>query len=562
MISRQLRDITDITDTGSPSRTLIHQSLEQKAAVYPSKPAVLYKHTFVTYAELNSAANRIAHTLVEAGLRRGQRVGIYLPNSIEMAQAVFGVLKAGGVFVPINRETKPSKLENILADCGAVALVTGETGYRAVQGNLRNLPSLTAVISTEPLPDPPQHLSYMTFEEIFGRGEVDPPPVGIRDPDLACLIYTSGSTGIRKGVVCGHNNVAFAADAIISYLENTADDRVINVLPFSFDYGLYQLLMTVRFGGTLVVACGFICVASVLRTIERYKITGFPLIPSLASMLLKHNLQGYDLSSLRYITSTAAALPPSHLGQLQALLPHVRIFSMYGMTECKRTLYLPPDRTRDKPRSVGIPIPGTEVWVEGPGGRRCGPGEVGELVVRGTHVMRGYWNDPELTEKYFRADPKSGARLLYSNDLFRTDEDGFYYFVARRDDIIKSRGGKVAPKEVEAVLCEHSQVIEAAVIGVPDAALGAAIVAVAVSCAAAPSEDELWRHCADRLESYMVPHRILFADTLPRTSNGKIDKQKLSMMDILPAMGRTEAGAAQDDESATRKPAAERQLSV
>lgn len=417
------------------------------------------------------------------------------------------------------------------------------SGYRAVQENLRNLPSLTAVIATEPLPDPPQHRSYTTFEEIFSRGEVDPPPVGISDQDLACLIYTSGSTGTRKGVVCGHNNAAFAADAIISYLENTADDRVINVLPFSFDYGLYQLLMTVRFGGTLVVACGFICVASVLRTIERYKVTGFPLIPSLASMLVKHNLQGYDLSSLRYITSTAAALPPSHLRQLQALLPQVKIFSMYGMTECKRTLYLPPDRIKDKPRSVGIPIPGTEVWVEGPGGRRCGPGEVGELVVRGSHVMRGYWNDSELTEKYFRAGPRSGERLLYSNDLFRTDGDGFYYSVARRDDIIKSPGGKVAPKEVEAVLCEHPHVINAAVIGVSDAVLGSAIVAVVIACAQAPSEHEIWRHCADRLESYMVPQRILFTDALPRTNNGKIDKQKLSALEELSATVRREAGA-------------------
>jgi len=551
-----------IIDTGGSNRALIHQSLEQNAALYSSKPAVLCKHTFVTYAELDSAANLIAHTLVEAGLPRGQRVGIYLPNSIEMAEAVFGVLKAGGVFVPINRETKPSKLAYILADCGAVALITGKAGYRAVQRNLENLPSLTTLISTEALPDPPQHLSYTTFEEILRRSEVDPPAAGICDQDLACIIYTSGSTGIRKGVVCGHSNVAFAADAIISYLENTPDDRVINVLPFSFDYGLYQLLMTVRFGGTLVVASGFICVAAVLRTIERYKVTGFPLIPSLASMLLKDNLEGYDLSSLRYVTSTAAALPPSHLQQLQALLPHVRIFSMYGMTECKRTLYLPPDRIRDKPRSVGIPIPGTEVWVEGLDGNKCGPGEVGELVVRGSHVMRGYWNDRELTEKYIRAGPSSGERLLYSNDLFRIDEDGFYYFVARRDDIIKSRGGKVAPKEVEAVLCEHPQVIEAAVVGVPDPALGSAIVAVVVSGAASPSEHELWRHCADRLESHMVPHRILFTDALPRTSNGKIDKHTLSMMDILPTMVPAAAEAAQNNESATRKPAAERRLSA
>ena len=239
------------------------------------------------------------------------------------------------------------------------------------------------------------------------------------------------------------------------------------------------------------------------------------------------DLSPYALSSLRYLTNTAAALPPSHIIALREKFPWATLYSMYGQTECKRTLYLPPDQLDKHPGSVGIAIPGTEVWIEDEEGHRVGPGVVGELVVRGSHVMRGYWEDPEATAERYRPGPTPGERVLYSDDLFKMDEQGYFYFVARRDDIIKSRGEKVSPKEVENVLYGIEGVVEAAVIGVPDPILGQAIKAFVVVDGVELSEADVLRHCRANLESFVVPQSVEFCAGLPKTTSGKIKKTDL-----------------------------------
>ena len=348
------------------------------------------------------------------------------------------------------------------------------------------------------------------------------------DLDLACLIYTSGSTGEPKGVMSTHANVVFAASSIIQYLENVPEDIVINVLPLAFDYGLYQLLMVFKFGGALVLERSFAYPAAVLKRIEREQITGFPGVPTVFAMMLQMDLSRFDLSSLHYLTNTAAALPVEHIRRLRDTFSWTRLYSMYGLTECKRTLYLPPEELNRRPGSVGIAIPGTEVWVEDEAGKRLGPGEVGELVVRGSHVMQGYWNNPEATARWYRPGRYPAERLLYTGDLFKTDEDGFLYFIARKDDVIKSRGEKVAPKEVESVLYQLPGVVEAAVIGVPDKILGEAIKAFIVCGDDQPlTEKDIRRHCTQHLEDYMKPKYIEFRDSLPKTSSGKIQASAL-----------------------------------
>ncbi len=324
-----------------------------------------------------------------------------------------------------------------------------------------------------------------------------------------------------------HSNVVFAASSIISYLQNTADDIVINTLPLSFDYGLYQLLMTFKFGGTLVLERSFAYPVQVLKRMEAEQVTGFPGVPTVFAMLLQMDLSGYDLSSLRYITNTAAALPPSHILQIQEKFPHATLYSMYGLTETKRTLYLPPEQLAVRPGSVGIAIPGTRVWLEDEAGNRLGAGEVGELVIQGRHVMQGYWENPEATAARYR-DGADGGRICYSGDLFRMDEDGYFYFVSRKDDIIKSRGEKVAPKEVENVLYALPGVAEVAVIGVPDPVLGEAIKAFIVNKGAGLSEREVIQHCRAHLEDYLVPQIVEFREALPKTTSGKIKKTDLS----------------------------------
>jgi long-chain acyl-CoA synthetase len=259
------------------------------------------------------------------------------------------------------------------------------------------------------------------------------------------------------------------------------------------------------------------------------KVTGFPGVPTLFAILLQIDLSPYDLSSLRYITNTAAALPPSHIQEIQQKFPWATLYSMYGLTETKRTLYLPPDQLETRPGSVGIAIPGTEVWVEDEQGQRLGPNEVGELVIRGGHVMRGYWENPAATAVRYRPGPTPNESLCYSGDLFRMDEEGYFYFVGRKDDIIKSRGEKVAPKEVENVLYGIPGVVETAVIGIPDPILGEAIKAlVVVKEGVELTEREVLQQCRAHLEDFMVPQMVEFRDALPKTSSGKIKKTGLT----------------------------------
>jgi acyl-CoA synthetase (AMP-forming)/AMP-acid ligase II len=320
----------------------------------------------------------------------------------------------------------------------------------------------------------------------------------------------------------------FAASSIIEYLGNLENDIVLDVLPLSFDYGLYQLLMTFKFGGTFVLERSFTYPAVILKRIEQERITGFPGVPTVYAMLVSMDLSSFDLSSLRYITNTAAALPVSHIDALRAKFPRITLFSMYGLTETKRTLFLPPAELDRRPGSVGIPIPGTEAWLEDEQGNRLPYGATGELVVRGRHVMRGYWEAPELTARRYRLDPSTGDRICCTGDLFRTDTDGFFYFVGRKDDIIKSRGEKVAPKEVEAVIYQLAGVREVAVIGVPDAVLGQAIKAFVVTDNATLTEKQVLAHCRSRLEDFMVPKQVEFCAELPKTATGKIKKTGLS----------------------------------
>jgi amino acid adenylation domain-containing protein len=441
-------------------------------------------------------------------------VGICLRNSAAAVIAIFATLKASALFVPLNAGTKHEKLAAILNDCAAHALITDPT-HAAVRDDVA---SLARIVITDP---------NRTIPVEAERGASTPPPRRNIDLDLACLIYTSGSTGKPKGVMSDHSNVVFVSGSIIEYLGSREDDVVLNVLPLSFDYGLYQLLMTFRFGGTLVLENSFAYPALILDRIQQERVTGFPIVPTIAAMLLKMDLGGFDLSSLRYVTNTAAELPAAHIEQLRRALPHVRLFSMYGLTETKRTLYLPPERLDQKPGSVGIPIPGTEAWIEDESGQRLGANCTGELVVRGRHVMRGYWGDAELSAKRFRAGKVPGERICRTGDLFRMDSDGCFYFITRKDDVIKSRGEKVAPKEVENVLYSIEGVIEAAVFGVPDPVLGQAIKAVIAADGRPLSAAQVIAHCRRHLEEFMVPKHVEFCAALPKTPSGKIHKSGL-----------------------------------
>jgi long-chain acyl-CoA synthetase len=494
---------------------LVQDGLERHAERTPEKTALVCGGRRLSYAELDAMANRLANALIAGGVRRGDRVAVYLPNSVEAAAAIFASLKASAAFVVVNRAVKIEKLAYILKNAEAAALI-GDPRI-AQDGTLEGL-------RARYLPAAVMLAGPGDFTAAFPAAR---PASKAIDLDLACLVYTSGSTGEPKGVMSDHSNVVFAAQSIISYLKNTAEDVVINALPLSFDYGLYQLLMTTMFGGTLVLERGFVFPAELLGRIAAERVTGFPGVPTMFAALLALDAGGFDLSSLRYITNTAAALPPSHIEALRRKFPGVAIYSMYGLTETKRTLYLPPEQLDARPDSVGVPIPGTEAWVEGLDGARLGPDEVGELVVRGRHVMRGYWRDPEETARRFRPGPIAGERVCYTGDLFRMDKEGYFYFAGRRDDIIKTRGEKVAPKEIENVLHKLDGVFAAAVVGVPDPLLGQAVKAVLVADRSRVTAQRVLAHCRAHLEDFMVPKLVEFRRELPVGPSGKVLKREL-----------------------------------
>ena len=520
---------------------LITGFLEQSAARSPDKVAVVAGGRRCTYAEIDRAASRLGCALQAAGVNRGDRVAIHLDNCVEAVVSIFAVLKASAVFVPVGSYTQPARLAYVLNDCRASALIaTAKTAVTLCDSAALGA-HLRVVVLTDAGPDRFRKrcpsagaCEVRSYREIVDRagGEPGTPRQQNIDIDLAALIYTSGSTGRPKGVMLTHLNMATAATSIVAYLGNTADDVILNALPMSFGYGLYQALTAFKAGATLVIERSFAFPHAVLTTLEREKASGFPLVPAIASTLVGMNLARYDLSHLRYITSAAAPLPCEHIAQLRAVLPHVELFSMYGLTECQRVSYLAPDQIDVRPQSVGKGMPNEEVYIVDTDGRRVGPGIVGELVVRGAHVMKGYWELPVETARRLRPGPVPNESVLYTGDLFRMDEDGYLYFVARSDDIIRTGGEKVSPREVESVVYELEQVEEAAIIGVPDEAMGEIVKAiVALRPGATLTAIELRRHCARRLEPSMVPAVVEFIAALPHTPSGKINKRALRVQE-------------------------------
>jgi len=330
-------------------------------------------------------------------------------------------------------------------------------------------------------------------------------------------------------VMLTHRNMLTAATSITTYLENREDDVILGVLPLAFDYGLYQMIMAFRMGARLVLERSFTFPGQVLSLMAKEKVTGFPGVPTIfATIAGLKSMSQYDLSAIKYVTNTAAALPVKHITMLRELFPKARIYSMYGLTECKRCTYLPPKDIDRKPESVGIAIPNTELWLVDEDGNKLGPNQVGQLVIRGATVMKGYWEKPEATARKIKPGPLPGETVLWTGDYCRLDEEGYLYFVARMDDVIKSRGEKVAPKEVENALMNIAGVREAAVIGVPDDLLGQAVKAfVVLDPGVTISEKDLQKESQKRLENFMVPKIIEIVPDLPKTTTGKIKKTDL-----------------------------------
>jgi amino acid adenylation domain-containing protein len=512
----------------------VERFLEASAARLPAKTALVAGGRRISYAELDRDASRFAAGLVALGFQRGDRAVVFMDNAWEAVVSIFGILKAGGVFSPVNASTKADKLAYILGNCRASALITQNRLAAVARDAVAASPSVTITVMANAEAGACV-AGAERFEALSGGDYGDGPTraAGI-EIDLAMLVYTSGSTGFPKGVMMTHQNVVAAATSITTYLDNTCDDIILNALPISFDYGLYQVLMAIKLGATLILEKSFTFPAAIFKRVVEEQVTGLPLVPTMAAIVLQmRDLKPGDYPSLRYITNTAAALPPAHIQRLRELFPSATVFSMYGLTECKRCTWLPPAELDRRAGSVGIAIPGTEAYVVDDAGQKVGAEVVGELVIRGPHVMKGYWENEEATNKALRAGPYPWEKVLYTGDLFRTDAEGFLYFVGRKDDIIKTKGEKVSPKEVENVLYALPGIREAAVIGVPDAIQGEALRAViALEPGSSIGEADIARHCARHLEDFMVPRQFDFRDDLPKTDTGKISRRLVSELSL------------------------------
>jgi long-chain acyl-CoA synthetase len=511
---------------------LIEEFLEHSASIYPDKTALVCSDQRLTYSETERMANQFANTLIAHGVRRGDRVAVCLENCNEAAVSIFGILKASCVFVMLDHTVKTERLHYILKDCGAAAIVLGADKFESTKEDLDSSPYLQVIYvhgSEQPQPLGAR-VRCVSLADVFHRGVYSeaPPPKKAIDADLAALIYTSGTTGRPKGVMLTHVNMHSASKSVVSYLENDSHDIILNALRLSYSYGLYQVITGILVGATVILERSIAYPWLLLEKIKAERVTALPLVPTIAAMLLQYDLRDFNLTGLRYITTAGAALPQRHLRVLRQMLPHVRLFVMYGQTECKRISYLPPEQLDLRPDSVGIPIPNEEVFIIDEAGRSVGPGVVGELVVRGSHIMKGYWGLPEESKRVLRPGPVPGERVLHTGDLFRMDAEGFLYFIGRKDDIIKTRGEKVSPKEVENVLYGIEGILEAAVVGVPDELLGQSILAVIrLRQGFSISPQEILRHCARHLEDFKVPKRVEFRANLPKTDRGKIDLRTL-----------------------------------
>jgi long-chain acyl-CoA synthetase len=513
---------------------LLHDALLASADRSPAKTAIIADGTSYSYAALLDAALRLARALQDNGVQRGDRVAVYLDNSWHAVIAIYGTLLAGAVLTVINPQTKAEKLAYVLDDSDARALVTEKSLAPVFLAALDTVPNVQCVICSGGVPERAGRSSadqypVLDFDETLASTEPRPSARGVIAIDLAALIYTSGSTGNPKGVMLTHQNMVFAAASISEYLRLDSSDRIVCVLPFAFDYGLYQLLMSVLLGATLVAERSFVYPVPVIKRAIEYEVTVFPIVPTIGATLLALNRSGgWTLPNVRRVTNTAAALPAEFITRLPTVFPNALIFAMYGLTECKRVAYLEPERVLEKPTSVGKAIPGTEVFLLSPDGAPVAPGETGVLHVRGPHVMLGYWNQPELTAAMLKPGRFPGERVLCTHDLFTMDADGDLYFVGRSDDIIKTRGEKVSPVEVENVLHRIAGVREAAVVGVPDENLGEAIRAfVVLDDGVVMTEQQVKRECMERLESFMVPRDVVFLRDLPKTPTQKVKKAEL-----------------------------------
>ncbi|MGE2714592.1 acyl-CoA ligase (AMP-forming), exosortase A system-associated [Mycolicibacterium litorale] len=515
-------------------RTNLHHLIEDRALSHPDSFALTFKHQTLSYRALSMQARAVAAGLGGLGVAREQRVAVYLDKRIETVAAIFGTSAAGAAFVPVNPLLRPAQVGHILRDCDVRVLVTSAERLALMRDELASCPSVREVVVVgtrveEPASD--SHYRVLGWERLCSTQHAAPSPRVI-DLDIAAILYTSGSTGKPKGVVLSHRNLIAGAESVSTYLGNTADDVLLAALPLSFDAGFSQL--TTAFAvGAHVVLTNYLLPGDVPRLCGRHGVTGLTCVPPLWIQIAEQQWPEEARASLRYFANTGGRMPKPVLDRLREVFPSAKPFLMYGLTEAFRSTYLDPAEVDRRPGSIGKAIPGAEILVVRPDGASCDPGEEGELVHRGPHVALGYWNDPVRTAERFRPVPgrdepwRTPELAVWSGDAVITDDEGFLYFVGRRDEMIKTSGYRVSPTEIEEVAYSTGLVRDAVALGVEDAVLGQRVLLVVAPTAGEFDADALLEEMKARLPLYMVPSAVVVRDAIARSPNGKFDRALL-----------------------------------
>ena len=527
---------------------ILQQLLTRSAALYPEKPAVWARKRSLTYRELDERSTQLAHLLRQRGLKKGDRVGLFFPKCVESVVCMFGVLKAGGVYVPLDPQAPADRIGYIIENCGIRVLLTNKERRAALSAE--TIASLDYCVMTDDSGSNGSGNKIVPWVMLSDYPAGKAPEVTLTETDLAYILYTSGSTGRPKGVMLSHQNALTFVEWCAEKFQVKPEDRLSNHAPLHFDLSVFDVYNAIEAGATVYLVTEDLALfpTTLANFIEQQQISIWYSVPSALMLLLLHaNMKAEKLPHLRTILFAGEVFPMKYLRQLADLLPSIELYNLYGPTETNVCTYYHVERERlaqmDK-LPIGIACENTEVFaVNDQDQIVTKTGEQGELYVRGPAVTYGYWADEEKTKKMVvpnRFQPHFNESMYRTGDLVTLAEDGNYYFQGRRDSQIKSRGYRIELGEIESAILSHPGVREAAVIAIPDELVGNRIKAVV---AAHETHElkvaDLQQFCGTRVPKYMIPELVEFCASLPKTSTGKIDRVRLTQSSVAePAMTR------------------------
>ena len=521
---------------------LLHQLLSESAARYPDKDALSFKDEKMTYGELEKESNRLASGLSEMGLKRGERAGIYMNRCITSIVGVFGIMKAGVTYVPIDPLCPPARLSYIMNKCGIKYLLTTQEKLTNIEQVFPANSPLENILVMNGLDSGSRSIGsakLFSWQDLRETASEDALRMNMVDSDLAYILFTSGSTGNPKGVMLSHLNSLTFVNSVHDFFQIRMNDRFSNICPLHFDMSVFDLFVAIKAGATVVIIpeTTTIFPVKLAEVIAKNRISVWNSVPSALSLLASYrNLDSHDLSSLRLILFAGEKFPLKYLRRLQEAVPGAKFCNMYGQTEANSSTYywveqLPSDAKASLP--IGRSLPNFEVFsLDEDGKRVTEPGQEGELYVRASTVALGYWGEVEKTEKAFVKNPLRpdlNERVYKTGDVVSLDPQGNYVFLGRKDHMIKSRGYRIEIGEIETVLNNHPEIGNAVVIPIPDELIGNRISVIIVpSTPGKMKKEDILQYCSQHLPRYMIPESIEFRDSLPTTSSGKVDRKKLS----------------------------------